>query len=65
MIGQFPASATLNIHAFTTVFGILGGGTYLVVRGLMSYGPGGWLPIAPALLVGVFEWFGWFGISPP
>jgi len=55
VIGRFTVSATLNLLAIGTVLGVLGGGIYLVLRGLMI-GPRWFqvltISVGPAVVVG-------------
>lgn len=55
LIGQFTVSGTLNLLAVCTIIGVLGGGVYLLTRGLMI-GPRWFqvlsISIGPAVVVG-------------
>lgn len=55
LIGQFTVSGTLNLLAVCTVVGVLGGGVYLIMRGLMI-GPRWFqvlsIALGPAVVVG-------------
>ena len=55
LIGQFTLSGTLNLLALGTVLGVLGGGIYFIVRGLMI-GPRWFqvlsISLGPAVVVG-------------